>query len=219
MTMRDLRRNYALKALNRDELDSDPIAQFQRWFLEATDTDHPEWLELNAMTLATYDPQSQQVYARIVLLKHFDASGFMFFSNYTSDKGRQLAAHPQASLVIYWPHMEQQVRIVGTVSRTDRQTSQRYFHARPRSSQLGAAASAQSQPVSNRQQLEAEVARLDQLYHGGEVPCPEHWGGYLVSPHEIEFWQGRSDRLHDRFVYRLTDKTPQPSWTIERLSP
>lgn len=219
MTMRDLRRNYVRKALNRDDLATDPIEQFQRWFLEAVAVDHPEWLELNAMTLATYELQSGQVYARIVLLKHFDASGFTFFSNYNSDKGLQLAAHPKASLALYWPHTEQQVRIQGAVSRTDRETSERYFHARPRASQLGAAASPQSKAIPDRRVLEAEVERLDQLYQDREIPCPEHWGGYLLTPHEIEFWQGRSDRLHDRFVYRLTDATPQPSWTIQRLSP
>jgi pyridoxamine-phosphate oxidase len=143
----------------------------------------------------------------------------MFFSNYASEKGQQLAAHPQASLVIYWPHMEQQVRIQGTVSRTDRETSERYFHARPRSSQLGAAASAQSEPIADRHVLEAEVARLDAQYRGREVPCPEHWGGYLVKPHEIEFWQGRSDRLHDRFVYRRGSPAAVHPWNIERLSP
>lgn len=215
MTMRDLRRNYEMKALERSDLAAHPVNQFHKWFEEARDASPPDWLELNAMTLATYDRQAQQVTARIVLLKHIDERGFMFFTNYLSDKGTQLSDHPQASLVFYWPHIERQVRIVGRVSKTDRATSEHYFHSRPRTSQLGAAASQQSSEIEDRQVLEAEVARLDALYQDQQVPCPEHWGGLLVEPYEIEFWQGRLDRLHDRFVYRKQ----ADSWTIARLSP
>ncbi len=202
MTMRDLRRNYELKALEREHLAAHPVQQFHRWFEEAQAASPPDWLELNAMTLATYDAQAQEVTSRIVLLKHLDERGFMFFTNYLSDKGSQLSQHQQASLVFYWPHMERQVRILGQVTKTDRATSEHYFHSRPRSSQLGAAASQQSREIDSRQVLEAEVARLDALYADEPVPCPEHWGGYLLAPYEIEFWQGRQDRLHDRFVYR-----------------
>ncbi len=202
MTMRDLRRNYELKALEREHLAAHPVQQFHRWFEEAQAASPPDWLELNAMTLATYDAQAQEVTSRIVLLKHLDERGFMFFTNYLSDKGSQLSQHQQASLVFYWPHMERQVRILGQVTKTDRATSEHYFHSRPRSSQLGAAASQQSREIDSRQVLESEVARLDVLYADEPVPCPEHWGGYLLAPYEIEFWQGRQDRLHDRFVYR-----------------
>jgi pyridoxamine 5'-phosphate oxidase len=220
MPMRDLRRNYELKALNREDLFPDPIEQFHHWFADAQAAERPNWLELNAMTLATYDIDAQQVSARMVLLKHVDAHGFTFFSNYDSDKGRQLASHPSASLVLYWPHIERQVRVQGTVTKTDIETSARYFHARPRSSQLGAAASMQSAPVADRHVLEAEVARLDKLYQGREIPRPEHWGGYVVSPCSIEFWQGRRDRLHDRFLYRRESAALEDrSWAIERLSP
>ncbi len=167
------------------------------------------------MTLSTYNPASAQITSRIVLLKHLDERGFMFFTNYLSDKGKQLVEHPQASLVFYWPHMERQVRVLGHVSKTDRATSEHYFHSRPRSSQLGAAASQQSKVIADRQVLEAEVARLDALYQDQQVPCPEHWGGLLLAPYEIEFWQGRQDRLHDRFVYRKQGDL----WEIARLSP
>ncbi len=213
--MRDLRRNYDLKALERQDLAAHPVNQFHKWFEEVRDASPPDWLELNAMTLSTYDRTSSQVTARIVLLKHLDERGFMFFTNYASDKGAQLADHPQASLVFYWPHMERQVRVVGHVSKTDRATSEHYFHSRPRSSQLGAAASQQSREIENRQVLEAEVARLDALYENQQVPCPEHWGGLLLQPTVVEFWQGRQDRLHDRFVYRKQGD----SWSIARLSP
>lgn len=219
MTMRDLRRNYEMHALNRDDLSEDAIEQFQTWFRVARTTEHPDWLEINAMTLATYDTQTQRVAARIVLLKHVDQHGFMFFTNYLSDKGQQLASHPAASLVFYWPHLERQVRVQGVVSPTDRATSQHYFGERPRSSQLGAVASRQSSVVTDRQVLESEVARLDSLYQGQAIPCPEYWGGYLMQPHCIEFWQGRLDRLHDRFIYRKNSQSTEGPWIIERLSP
>lgn len=220
MPMRDLRRDYELKALNRDDLRPDPIDQFHNWFADAQNAEHPDWLELNAMTLATYDADTGLVAARMVLLKHVDAEGFTFFTNYDSDKGRQLASHPQASLVLYWPHIERQVRVQGQVTMTDAATSAHYFHARPRSSQLGAAASMQSAPVADRHVLEAEVARLDELYRGQPIPRPEHWGGYTVRPDAIEFWQGRRDRLHDRFLYRRgKDGRGSAEWSIERLSP
>ncbi|MCC6509748.1 MAG: pyridoxamine 5'-phosphate oxidase [Pirellulaceae bacterium] len=215
MTMRDLRRNYELKALEREDLADEPLDQFHTWFQEARHAAHPDWLELNAMTLSTYDRQREQVTSRIVLLKHVDERGFMFFTNYLSHKGTQLSDRPAASLVFYWPHMERQVRVVGHVTKSDRQTSEQYFHDRPRSSQLGAAASRQSSEIESRQVLQAEGARLDELYRDQEIPCPEHWGGLILAPHEMEFWQGRQDRLHDRFVYRK-----QPSgWYIARLAP
>lgn len=215
MTMRDLRRSYDMKALERQDLAAHPVNQFHKWFDEARDASPPDWLELNAMTLGTYDQAAQQVTSRIVLLKHLDERGFMFFTNYESHKGMQLSEHPQASLVFYWPHMERQVRVLGRVSKTDRATSEHYFHSRPRTSQLGAAASRQSSVIENRQVLETEVARLDALYQDQPVPCPEHWGGLVVVPYEIEFWQGRLDRLHDRFVYRKQAE----AWEIARLSP
>lgn len=238
--MKELRRNYEMKSLELENLAVEPIAQFERWFDEAQAVERPDWLEINAMTLATYDKSAQQVAARIVLLKFVDDRGFTFFTNYDSDKGRQLGAHPQASLVIYWPHVERQVRVQGHVTLTDAATSTRYFHARPRASQLGAAASHQSTPVADRQVLEQEVARLDALYQGIEVPRPDAWGGYVLRPTAVEFWQGRRDRLHDRFLYRqIDDEAAQTGqgvysgldggrkisaaaatrWTIERLSP
>lgn len=214
--MRELRRNYELKTLEREDLASDPLAQFQLWWDEAIEAEHPDWLELNAVSLATYDPQSRRVDARMVLLKHVDERGLMFFTNYESAKGHQVAEHPAASMVMYWPHLERQVRVQGQIVKTDRQTSERYFHERPRSSQLGAAASQQSARIASRRLLEEEVARLDALYAGVEVPCPEHWGGYILQPTRMEFWQGRRDRLHDRFQYTKED---QGGWAVARLAP
>ncbi len=217
MPMRDLRRSYEMKALNREDLHPHPIEQFRTWFDGATQGEWPDWLEPNAMTLATYDVARSRVDARIVLLKHVDERGFMFFTNYLSEKGQQMAAHSSASLVFYWPHMEQQVRIRGQIAKTDRQTSEHYFHSRPRSSQLGAAASSQSRALVSREELEGKVQELAAMYENREVPCPTHWGGYILAPDEIEFWQGRSDRLHDRFLYQL--QSNRVTWEISRLSP
>lgn len=217
--MQHLRRSYERAALNREDLSTCPLEQFQRWFQEVESIERPDWLEINAMTLATLDRSTGQVFARIVLLKSATPTGFHFFTNYDSDKGRQLAGHPLASLVIYWPHLERQVRVQGSVSKTDRATSESYFQARPRNSQLSAAASQQSAPLIDRKLLEEEVRRLDELYKDQPVPCPENWGGFSLRPHEIEFWQGRPDRMHDRLVYRLSKQATNSSWSIERLAP
>jgi pyridoxamine 5'-phosphate oxidase len=219
MVIHHLRRAYEQRTLSRQELADDPLQQFAVWFREAAEVEHPDWLEINAMTLATYDPMAGCVAARIVLLKHFDHAGFTFFTNYESDKGRQLAACPRASLVLYWPHVERQVRIEGSVTRTDRDTSQRYFSERPRSSQLGAIASQQSRPLLDDAALAQRVAALEQEFGDREIPCPENWGGYRLHPTRLEFWQGRPDRLHDRFVYVRSADTRTVSWSVERLSP
>lgn len=217
--MQHLRRSYEKLALNIQDMALCPLEQFRKWFDEAQNTERPEWLEINAMTLATLDRSTGQVFARIVLLKSVTDTGFTFFTNYDSHKGRQLADHPVASLVIYWPHLERQVRVQGSVSRTDRATSESYFQARPRNSQLSAAASQQSSPLADRKLLEDEVQRLDLLYRDRPVPCPDNWGGYSLRPHQVEFWQGRPDRMHDRLVYQTNPVIANSSWTIERLSP
>jgi pyridoxamine 5'-phosphate oxidase len=166
------------------------------------------------MTLATCVGNKPS--ARIVLLKHFDERGFVFFTNYSSDKGRQLEQNPSAALVMYWMEVERQVRIEGTVEKTSREESEEYFHTRPIGAQLGAWASQQSTVIDARRILDARLEDMKQRFAQGPVPLPPHWGGFRVKPHRIEFWQGRIDRLHDRFRYtRKSDGT----WSIDRLAP
>lgn len=213
--MEDLRRAYHQFSLERADLSASPIDQFKKWFDVAREAIVPEWLEINAMTLATSTPHGH-VSARIVLLKKLDDRGFAFFSNYLSDKGRLLAINPQASLVFHWPHVERQVRVEGVVCRTDSATSDEYFRARPRASQIGAIVSPQSRPIANRTELETQAARLaEQFAEDQPIPRPEYWGGYLLMPQRMEFWQGRPDRLHDRFVYTFEKN----QWHISRLAP
>ena len=207
-----LRREYLLQTLHEHEVDPDPIRQFAHWFEQARRTTSGE---VNAMTLATATPDGIPS-ARIVLLKDVDERGFVFYSNYESRKGRELAANPNAALVFYWPELERQVRISGTVERVTRDESARYFHSRPFGSRIGALASRQSEPLPDRDELEERVHRLTLEYRGREVPLPPAWGGYRLVPAALEFWQGRPGRLHDRLRYtRAADGT----WTIERLSP
>jgi pyridoxamine 5'-phosphate oxidase len=173
-----------------------------------------EQLDLNAMTLATADKHGRPS-ARIVLLKGLDERGFMFYTNYNSRKGHELAENPEAALVFYWPEQERQVTIAGQVSKLPKAESEAYFESRPRGSQIGAWASDQSAVVGDRTELEKKWQEFEAKFPK-EVPCPEHWGGYVLAPKRMEFWQGRPNRLHDRFRYtRQNDK----SWSIERLSP
>ena len=211
-TLSELRRDYALASLARDSIDTDPFRQFEHWFQEALKA---EVLEPNAMTLATVDAQGHPS-ARIVLLKSVDPAGFVFFTNYQSSKGQQLAANPQAALVFFWKELERQVRIEGRVEKISRAESERYFQSRPRGSQIGAAASNQSQVVANRTVLETRFQDLEARYAEQDIPTPAHWGGYRLTPSLLEFWQGRRNRLHDRLRYRLLDSG---DWSIERLEP
>ena len=208
----DLRQNYTLAGLSQEDLDSDPIAQFNVWFQQALDAD---LLEPNAMTVATATPDGKPT-ARIVLLKGVDKRGFVFYTNYESQKGQQLIANPYAALVFLWDKLERQVRIEGKVVKLDREESEAYFHSRPKASQLGAWASDQSRVIPNRDVLEQKLTDLQNQYKDKTVPIPEHWGGFRVVPSRIEFWQGRPSRLHDRLIYDLQD---DGSWQIERLSP
>lgn len=198
-------------ALHRKDLDPDPIRQFTAWFQPRRDSGVPEAL---AMTLATVTPEGQPA-ARTVLLKDVSDQGFAFYTNYGSPKGRQLTATPRATLVFYWPEVHRQVIVSGPVTRVSEQESDAYFATRPRGSQLGAWASKQSEPLESREALATQVAELDRRYQGRAVPRPPFWGGFRLAPETLEFWQGRADRLHDRFRYRRQ----AGSWIIERLSP
>jgi len=235
MAIADLRREYSLTGLRRSDLEADPIVQFNKWFDQARGArasgrvrgfviklykklllaSGAELLDLTAMTLATADRQSRPS-ARIVLLKGVDQRGFIFFTNYESRKGQELAENPQAALVLYWPEQERQVCIAGEISQLPTAESDAYFRTRPHGSRLAAWASKQSATVKDRAVLEEKWKQLEAQYAEGEIPRPPFWGGYLLSPARMEFWQGRPNRLHDRFSYtRQSDKT----WLIERLSP
>lgn len=213
MDVSALRQDYRSGELRRDALDPDPICQFKKWFNEACI--EPRVDEANAMTLAT-SGAGGSVRARTVLLKGYDSEGFRFFTNYESLKAKQIEENPRVALLFFWAALERQVCIQGTVRKTSREESEEYFRQRPLASQLGAWASNQSAPIGSREELESQYAEVEKLYAGGDVPLPPNWGGYVVRPDSIEFWQGRTSRLHDRFRYtRSADGT----WSIERLSP
>ncbi len=211
-TLAELRREYALGVLSEAEVDPDPIQQFQRWLREALNAQLPE---PNAMTLATAD-RTGRPYARVVLLKDCDVDGFVFFTNYRSDKGRQLAENPHAALVFMWLELERQARIEGTVGKIPSAESEAYFHTRPRESRLGALASRQSQVVASRAILDERFQQLAAQYPDDNIPMPNQWGGYRVRPEMLEFWQGRHGRMHDRLRYR---RQADGSWWLERLEP
>jgi pyridoxamine 5'-phosphate oxidase len=209
----ELRREYQHAALTETEVDPDPMRQFDRWLKEAIAAGVPE---PTAMTLATIDAEGRPD-ARIVLLKGGGASGFVFFTNYGSRKGEELARHPVATLLFHWVELERQVRIEGTVAKIAPEESDAYFASRPHAARLGAWASPQSRVIPDRAWLERAVAAARERFAplGEAVPRPPHWGGYRVAPEAIEFWQGRASRLHDRLRYRREDSL----WRIERLAP
>jgi pyridoxamine 5'-phosphate oxidase len=202
-----------MNQLLENDLDPDPFVQFERWFeaAKATDTPLPE-----AMTLAT-SALDGEVSARLVLLKGFDHRGFVFFTNYCSRKAAHIHDNPRASLLFWWPLLERQVRLEGAVVRTTEEESDAYFATRPRGSQLGAWASEQGKVLAGRGALDQRFEELSTIYKDLPIPRPPHWGGYRVIPVLFEFWQGRGDRLHDRFSYRL--RADVKDWVIERLSP
>jgi len=207
-----IRKEYALEGLHERDVDPSPMVQLDKWLHEAIAAEHPE---PTAMTLATASPEGEPA-ARVVLLKGVDERGLLFFTGYESDKGRQLAQNARACAVLFWILLERQARVTGAVSRVPREESEAYFRSRPRESQLGAWASAQSTVIAGREALEARLDAARARFGGGEVPCPPAWGGYRLVPDHVEFWQGRPSRLHDRLRYT---RKGEGVWLVERLSP
>jgi len=211
MDLADFRNDYSDRGLSRDELNPDPIAQFSEWFVQATAM---QLYEPNAMTLATVDPAGMP-HQRTVLLKYYDTDGFVFFTNYSSRKARQIAANSQVSLLFPWITLERQVGIQGTAEKISTAESLKYFASRPRESQIGAWVSDQSEVIPSREFLMEKLAKLRKDFGEGEIPLPPFWGGYRVAPQTLEFWQGGPARLHDRFIYRRCEL----GWEMARLSP
>ena len=211
MNLAEFRKEYSDRGLHRDELNPDPVAQFSQWFIQATEL---EVHEPNAMTLATVDASGMPS-QRTVLLKYYDRDGFVFFTNYSSNKARQIDANPKVSLLFPWITLERQVIVQGHAEKISSAESLRYFASRPRESQIGAWVSNQSEVITSRKFLMQKLAEVREKFHKGEIPLPSFWGGYRVVPETIEFWQGGPARLHDRFLYRRQ----QEAWNIERLAP
>jgi pyridoxamine 5'-phosphate oxidase len=211
LNIADIRMDYMLAALDEETAGTDPIAFFSKWFKEA---ESARITEINAMTLATADAQNRP-HARIVLLKGLDDRGFVFFTNYDSAKGRHIAENPNVSLLFFWKELERQVRIDGRIEKVPAEESDIYFHSRPEGSRLGAWASPQSREIPHRNILELNYAKYEAEFSGISIPRPEHWGGYIVIPERIEFWQGRSSRMHDRILF----KRHGAAWNRSRLAP
>jgi pyridoxamine 5'-phosphate oxidase len=207
-----MRKDYSRQSLDASDVLRDPVAQFQKWFEEARQA---ALAEPNAMHLSTVNAEGKPA-GRVVLLKGIEEGQFIFYTNYQSRKGQELAHTPWAALTFFWIELERQVRIEGKVSKVARQTSDSYFHSRPRGSQIGAWVSPQSEVIPGRDFLENRQQTLEDQFAGQEVPLPEHWGGFALIPEMIEFWQGRPSRLHDRIRFTLNE---QQEWIIERLAP
>lgn len=210
--LQNYRKSYEKSELRLDQLHRDPILLFKDWFIEVEKAQLVD--EVNAMNISTVGEDGFPK-TRIVLLKKFSKDGFVFYTNYKSEKGLAIEKHPKVCLSFFWPAAERQVIVKGIVEKTSQEQSSNYFASRPKGSQMGAIVSPQSQPIPNREFLEEKLSELQK--EESELKRPEHWGGYIVKPHEIEFWQGRANRLHDRFLYTLDSKTND--WNVVRLAP
>ena len=215
ITFHQIRKEYANQGIDDSLLPEDPMVLFRQWYKAAEENQPDDWVEANAMSLATSD-SSGRVSNRYLLLKGIDDNGIRFYTNYESDKAEQIASNPHAAAAFHWAYIGRQVRLEGAVEKTSRADSETYFHSRPRGSQVGAAISAQSSELINRDELEQKKAAMEAKYEGQPIPLPECWGGYRIVAKRIEFWQGRANRMHDRVVYELAE---DGSWKRFRVSP
>jgi len=211
VNLNDMRKQYNVAELNRSDLLESPTDMFRDWFEKVENLDN---IEVNAMTLATSSKKGKPS-SRIVLLKGYDEKGFVFYTNYNSRKGKEIEQNPYGSLTFHWNQLERQIRIRGKIRKISRAQSEKYFNSRPRLSQVSVLASKQSDILRNRTELEERFIEIETKYEGKEIPCPDYWGGYCLEHRKVEFWQGRRDRMHDRFVYTKHGTT----WQTDRLSP
>lgn len=211
--LEDYRKSYDKNALRRTHLDDNPMQQFRKWFVEVDEAGNID--EANAMTLSTIGTDGFPK-SRVVLLKSYDENGFVFYTNYNSEKGQSIIAHPEVCISFFWPFAERQIIIKGIAKKIAEEDSERYFKSRPKGSQLGAIVSPQSQEIESREVLEERLKALEKEYENKAVEKPEDWGGFCVEPHSFEFWQGRPNRLHDRFLF---EKSKDYDWNIKRLAP
>ena len=211
VSLEEMRKQYDIAELNQNDLLESPTDMFRNWFEKIEDLEH---IEPNAAILSTSTKKGKPS-SRAVLVKEFDERGFVFYTNYKSKKAQEIEVNPYGSLLFYWQDFERQVRIQGKIRKVSRSKSEKYFHSRPRLSQISVLASHQSKTLENREELDKKVKKLEKMYDGKEIPLPDYWGGYILEHRNIEFWQGRRDRLHDRFVYTKHGRI----WQIERLAP